>query len=84
MIFSRCVLQEDILTLLDDEFGREYELDVAWNAVLAESYLYRCKHNPASFSPNNRVYDAPCSYEASAGGASEGRAAHVDTIVIMV
>ncbi len=41
MIFSRCVLQEDILTLLDDEFGREYELDVPWNAVLAESYLYR-------------------------------------------
>ena len=33
--------QEDILTLLDDEFGREYELDVPWNAVLAESYLYR-------------------------------------------
>ena len=41
IIFSRCGLQEDILTLLDDEFGREYELDVPWNAVLAESYLYR-------------------------------------------
>ena len=34
-------LQEDILTLLDDEFGREYDLDVPWNAVLAESFLYR-------------------------------------------
>ena len=35
-------LQEDILTLLDDEFGRDYELDVPWHAVLAEPYLYKC------------------------------------------
>lgn len=33
-------MQDDILTIIDDEFEREYELDTPWHQVLAEAVLY--------------------------------------------